>query len=281
MSFYSESLTLREKTFVLLRDLIHERYGIYFEEGKEQALADKLSGLVLERGFDSFLDYYYLLKYDEAGEREWRRVMDALSVGETFFYREVDQIRAVVDTLVPGLAAERPGDPLFIWSAACASGEEPLSLAMALTEAGWFDRHAIRIVATDASDRAIARAREGIYRDWSFRNLPPELTEKYFEEAPGGRKISPSLKERVLYKRLNLMDRESVAEAAKSPIIFCRNVFIYFSAEAIRKVAASFYERMPNPAYLFISSSESLLRIFPAFQLETVGKAFVYVKKLC
>jgi len=280
MQFYSEALTLREKTFVLLRDLIHERYGIYFEEGKEQALADKLSGLVLERGFDSFLDYYYLLKYDENAEQEWRRVMDVLSVGETFFYREVDQIRAVVDTVVPGLIAERPAEPLLIWSAACASGEEPLSLAMALNEAGWFDRHTIRIVATDASDRAIARARQGIYREWSFRNLSQDLADKYFEEAPGGRKISPALQERVLYKRLNLMDREAVAETAKAPIIFCRNVFIYFSVDAIRRVASAFYERMPNPAYLFISSSESLLRICPAFQLETIQKAFVYVKKM-
>lgn len=280
MQFFSESLTLREKTFVLLRELIHERYGIFFENGNEQALSDKLSGLVLERGFDSFLDYYYLLKYDEEAEREWRRVMDALSVGETFFYREVDQIRAVADTLVPKLIAERPGEPLFIWSAACASGEEPLSLAMALNEAGWFDRHPIRIIATDASERALGRAREGIYREWSFRNLSPALAEKYFEEAPGGRKISPAIHERVIFMRLNLLEREAVAEPAKSSIIFCRNVFIYFSHQAIKKVASAFYDHMPNPAYLFISSSESLLRIYPAFQLETIGKAFVYVKKL-
>src|ERR1044071_247743 len=149
MTFYSETLGLSGSAFVLLRDLIHERTGLFYDNGKSDLLIDKLAPLVIERGFSSFLDYYYLLKYDAEADEEWKRVADALSVQETFFWREVDQVRAVVEHLVPEyFSATRP-QPLRIWSAACATGEEPLSIAMALAEAGWFERAPIEIYATD------------------------------------------------------------------------------------------------------------------------------------
>jgi chemotaxis protein methyltransferase CheR len=84
------------------------------------------------------MDYYYLLKYTPETD-EWRKVMDALAVQETYFWREIDQLRAVVRFVVPDLAAKLLGRPLRIWSIPCATGEEPLTLAMLLHEAGWFD----------------------------------------------------------------------------------------------------------------------------------------------
>ena len=101
--------------------------------------------------------------------------MDALSVPETYFWREMDQIRALVDLLIPGYVAAHRGKPVEIWCAACASGEEPLSIAMALAEAGWFERAEFRIYASDASQAALDRARSGFYRERSFRVLPPCL----------------------------------------------------------------------------------------------------------
>src|SRR5687768_15102387 len=145
MGFDSETLGLPKGTDALLRTLIHERTGVYFDNGKGDLLTDKLSPLVIERGFTSFLDYYYLLKYDEAAQDEWRHVMNALSVPETYFWREIDQVRALVETILPRWFSARGGEPLKIWSAACATGEEPLTIAMALNEAGWFDRASIEI----------------------------------------------------------------------------------------------------------------------------------------
>ena len=81
----------------LLRDLIHERTGVFFDNGRYDALRDRLAPLVVERGFDSFLDYFYLLKYDEGAAEDWGRVIDALAVPETYFWREMDQMRGVVD----------------------------------------------------------------------------------------------------------------------------------------------------------------------------------------
>lgn len=278
MTFYADTLGLSDSAFTLLRDLIHERAGLFYDNGKSDLLTDKLSPLVVERGFNSFLDYYYLLKYDAGAEQEWKRVMDALSVPETFFWREMDQVRALVDVIVPQYFSSPGAQPLRIWSAACATGEEPLSIAMALNEEGWFDRAPIEIYASDASEAAIARARRGIYRERSFRSLPPKLREKYFSEAQGGWRIAPTLHAKVKWATANLMDERDVAAFATAPVIFCRNVFIYFSDETIRKTVRLFAERMPEPGYLFVAASESLLRLTTQVQFQEIGGAFVYVK---
>ena len=121
----SQNLALPEGTTALIQSLISERTGMSFENGKSDLLIDKLSALVIDRGFSSFLDYYYLLKYDASSRAEWLNVMNALSVQETYFWREFDQIRALVQTLVPQWLAKNAGSTLRIWSAACATGEEP------------------------------------------------------------------------------------------------------------------------------------------------------------
>src|SRR5215204_4514296 len=150
MASRSQNLALPEGTTSLIRSLINERIGMYFDNGKSDLLIDKLSPLVIERGFSSYLDYYYLLKYDASARVEWQNVMNALSVQETYFWREIDQVRALVQTLVPQWQARNRDATLRIWSAACASGEEPLTIAIALNEGGWFERARIEILASDA-----------------------------------------------------------------------------------------------------------------------------------
>ena len=281
MGFNSESLGLPQGTDALLRALIHERTGVFFDNGKADLLTDKLSPLVIERGFTSFLDYYYLLKYDETAQDEWRHVMNALSVPETYFWREIDQVRALVDTIVPQWFNAYGTQPLKIWSAACATGEEPLTIAMALSEAGWFDRATIEIYASDASSSAIEKARRGVYRERSFRNLSPELRAKYFtrEGAASLWRIKEDLHARVRWSVVNLMDEREVAVLATVHVIFCRNVFIYFSESGIAKTVRSFSKHIRPPGYLFVGTSESLLRLTTDFNLEEMNDAFVYVKQ--
>jgi len=146
-----------ERTLELLRDLVHAHTGMYYDDSRLDFLSDRLAPLAIDRGFDSFLDYYYLLKYDPDAAGEWLRAIDALSVQETYFWREFDQIKALVETILPTLV-ERRRAPIRIASVPCASGEEPLSIAMALDDAGWFARAAIDIRAGDASPAALARA---------------------------------------------------------------------------------------------------------------------------
>lgn len=265
----------------LLRDLIHERTGLYFDNGKSDILTDKLSPLVIERGFTSLLDYYYLLKYDEAAQDEWLSVMNALSVPETYFWREMDQVRALVETVVPRWFDAPGAGPLRIWSAACATGEEPLTIAMALDEAGWLGRAPVEIHASDASPVAIEKARRGVYRERSFRNLPAELRARYFTQEGETKtwRVDARLHAAVEWGVVNLMDEAEVAPRAASNVIFCRNVFIYFSDQSISRTVRTFAERIRPPGYLFVAASESLLRLSEDFELQEIGNAFVYVRR--
>jgi len=264
--------------FVILRDLIRDRIGVWFEDGIRDLLASKLSDRVRGLGLRSFLDYYYVLKYGKDTGEEWDLLTDALSVQETYFWREMDQVRALVEVLVPEHVAAGRG-PVQIWSAACATGEEPLTIAMALADAGWLRRADVEIRASDASPSALEKAERGVYRERSFRALPPSLRNRYFTPVDGGWRIDPRLRERVRYSRANLLDSDDTRNLATAPFIFCRNVFIYFSAQTVARVVGQLAERMPRPGYLFIGVSESLVRAKTAFDLEEVGGAFVYVKR--
>jgi len=278
MAFYQETLGLPDAAFSLLRDLIHDRTGLFYDNGKCETLTDKLSPLVVERGFGSFLDYYYLLKYDDdAGE--WSRVMNALSVQETYFYREVDQVKTLVDVLVPEFFSKTRARPLRIWSAACATGEEPLSIAMALNEKGWLERAPIEIYASDASTAAVEKAKRGLYRERSFRNLSPPLRAKYFSRSEESWRVAPELHARVSWSVANLASETDVALLARAQVIFCRNVFIYFSEKSIRKTVRIYHRLMPTPGYLFVGASESLLRLTTDFEFREVGGSFVYIKQ--
>jgi chemotaxis protein methyltransferase CheR len=276
MSSHIDTIALPANVFGILRDLIHERAGIFYDSDKRELIAEKLSARLTESGFSTFLDYYYLLKYGPGADREWPHVLDALSVQETYFWREMGQIDALTHDILPAYVASRPGQGVQIWCAACATGEEPLTIAMALSEAGWFDRASIRIVASDASAAAIAKARRGVFRERSFRNFPKVLQSKYFEPVAGGWQIVPEVLERVSFANANLMNWDEIEPLVASPFIFCRNVFIYFSRDAIARTVGRFAQKMPRPGYLFVGASESLLRLRTDFELQPAGEAFVY-----
>lgn len=274
------ALRVPERTLELLRELIESRTGIHYDDGRLDVLCDRLSPLAIERGFDSLLDYYYLLKYDSDDVLEWPRVMDALSVQESYFWREADQLRALTDAIVPALA-ERGRAPIRIWSVPCAGGEEPLSIAMALDRAGWFDKLSIDILASDASTSALTRAQNRRYGGRAFRQLPVEWRNIYF--TPAGNSSQWVVDDRLFsrirsWTRVNIVDADASSPYEGCDVIFCRNLFIYFSQQTIRSIVERFARAMPSPAYLCVGTSESLLRLTSAFQLQDVGGAYVYVK---
>lgn len=263
--------------FALLRDLIVQRTGVFFSDAKRDLLEDRVGELVATRGLPSLLDYYYLLKYDPDSEEVWRELMDRLAVPETYFWRQPEQFTTLAETILPRYLAAPPGRPLRIWSAACCSGEEPLSIAMALHEGGWFDRLPIEIVGSDASAALVDRARTGLFGERSLRSLSPERRERFFRREGSRWRIDPALHARVLWGTANLLDEAEAGPLAGADVIFCRNVFIYFSDAAIRQAVGMFSERMPLPGYLFIGASESLMRLNTDFVMDEIGSAFVYV----
>ena len=280
MGFSAESLGLQPAALALLRDLVLERTALHFTDDRLDMLADRIAPLVSGAGFSSFLDYYYYLKYDPAASGEWDRLMDALTVHETYFWREIDQIHATVNHLVPLLATRPEGRPIRIWSLPCASGEEPLTIAMALDQQNWFSRAPIELHAGDGSPAALRRARTGTYRERSFRTLPAELRDRYFRPLDNVWRVDPTLHARVLsWRQINLANPAEVALVAAADVVFCRNVFIYFPEPRVRQVVQTFAKVMSTPGYLCVGASESLLRVSTEFELEELDGAFVYVKR--
>jgi chemotaxis protein methyltransferase CheR len=268
-----------DAAFGLLSDLIVRRTGVLFDDSKRGLLADKLSELVAANGLTSFLDYYYLLRYDERAESHWAALMDRLAVPETYFWRQVEQIEALANIVAPAHFAAYPGRPLRIWSAGCCSGEEPISLAMALAENGLLGEQPIEINATDGSSAMIDRARRGSYGERSFRQLPAALKAKYFEqESPERWRPVDALGRAIRWGVVNLARADEVRRLASCDVIFCRNVFIYFSDEAIRSTVRVFSEFMPADGYLFLGAAESLTRLGLDLELAEIGSGFAYVR---
>ncbi|HET9426301.1 MAG TPA: protein-glutamate O-methyltransferase CheR [Gemmatimonadaceae bacterium] len=274
-----ESLPLPEPAFKLLRDLIVEHTGVFFDDGKRLLLADKLSDLAIDQGLTSFVEYYYLLRYDDQADAHWRRLMDRLAVPETFFFRQSEQLDALVNTIVPMLKQARGTRPLRIWSAGCCSGEEPLSIAMALDEAGLLEPGAVEIVATDGSGMMLDRARRASYGGRAFRQMPDAVRARYFRPLSDGtwRPIDRLLRA-IHYGLVNLADHDEVASQPVADVIFCRNVFIYFSDDAIRRAVHDFEGRLADDGYLFLGAAESLTRLGVSWELAEVDGSFVYVK---
>ena len=270
-------LSVPEGLPALLRDLIHEYTGIHFDPARFDIMLDKLADLVRARDYRSYMEYYYLLKYEDRQRVEWQRVIEVLSVQETYFWREMAQIHALAHTLVPRWFA-RGKTPLRIWSAACATGEEPYTIAIALQEAGW-GNHPIEIVASDASETALEKARRAGYRERAFRSLPLHLRRKYFTETGNGFQLAPEIVRRVRFHRANILEKREIAGLSSAPVVFCRNVFIYFSHDTIRRALYHFANAMPSGAHLFVGASESLLKLTDQFDLQEIQDAFVYVRR--
>jgi chemotaxis protein methyltransferase CheR len=268
----------------LLRDLIHGRTGLFFRDylGIEW-MATALKPRLDERGHKTFSEYYqFLNKEGEAAADEWLHIFAGLTKSATSFFRQRKWMPLLVDTVIPQLIRNKDTKPLKIWSAACSTGEEPLSIAMALSEAGWFDRVEIEIHASDASFPAIEKARQGIYNGMKIDGLSSGLRSKYFTPLNEGWRVKPELHERIRWSVTNLVNENEIAEHAGSHIIFCRNVFIYFSEPAIRRTLSVFGKHMASGGYLFADQGdyfESLIARVNAFEQRKIDGASIWAKR--
>lgn len=266
------ALSLSPSLFSLLSAMIEARAGLHYGVADRELFAEKVSARALEQGFESLLDYYYFLRYDPGGDAELGQLIEVLTVNETYFFRELDQLQWLVDELLaPRCAAGlRPR----LWSAACASGEEPLTVAMLLADRGIVDQ--VQIVASDLSERALARARRGVYPLRSLRQRRPALAARYLHPDEGRLVVAPELAAGIDWRRVNLVDDAEVAALGRFDVVLCRNVLIYFSDETARGVIGRLTRALRPGGALLIGISESLLRLGTALACEEHGGVFVY-----
>jgi chemotaxis protein methyltransferase CheR len=264
------------QVFAILSGLIEEKLGLSYGLADKPLLESKIAGRALELGFDSALDYYYFLRYDDPDHVELDLLTDALVVNETYFYREYDQLHAVLSTFVlPKIAA---GARPRIWCAACSTGEEPSTIAMWLADRGLLD--AVELYASDISENALSVAQKGRYRPRSLRQVPPGIDPARWIENEGGTLVlSQRIRDAIQWRRLNLLSDAAVADMAEMDIVLCRNVLIYFRDDVVRQVVNRLVGRLVPEGVLLVGVSESLMRFGTVVVCEEHSGAFVYRKQ--
>jgi chemotaxis protein methyltransferase CheR len=221
----------------------------------------RLAKLLRELKLKSFQQYYDYLLADRSGEA-MTAMIDALTTNHTSFFREADHFEFLRSTILPQILHRVQID---VWSAACSTGEEPYSIAFSLLQhfEQRRERPSIRILATDISTRVLSMARRAAYPEERFSNLPLESLRPYLLRGvanwKGWYRIKPQVRDLVEFRRLNLM--ESFSHVGSFPVIFCRNVMIYFDKSTQETLVNRLADHLDPGGYLLIGHSESLNRI--------------------
>ncbi len=271
------TIAISEAEFVALRDLIRERFGIFYDDTKQFLLQSRLQTRLIKTRAQGFAEYHRLLTTATDRENEWAELASVLSNNETYFFRE----RAQLDVLVTDVLNEalKNGGHLRVWSSACSTGEEPFSIAMMLMETHRIGPSSITLRATDLSPRALEKASTGFYRELSFRATPPQMVQKYFRPFEGGFFINDEIKRIAQFSRINLLDSRAVSAMGVHDAIFCRNVLIYFDKPTQKRVVEAFAAALRPGGYLFLGHAESIMRLTDLYEPVITPKAIYYRRK--
>jgi len=206
-------LTLSDAEFRMFSDLLRRHCGLHFGPDSRFLLEKRLARRLRALEMTSFAAYHYRIRSATTRDDELANLIDELTTNETYFFRERSQLRALVAEILPESQARRAGKrraPISSWSAGCSSGEEPYSIVILGREAGLEPGVDLHVYASDISRRMLRKARQGVYRDASFRETEPTLRQKYFTEKDGLWRISDEIKKHVDFIHLNLFDRSKI-----------------------------------------------------------------------
>ncbi len=257
--------------------LVYEKSGITLHDGKRALITARLQKRLRTGGFPSFGEYLRYVEADRSGQ-ELVTLLDAIATNHTSFFREAQHFALVKERVVPEWRARKRA-ALEIWSAACSTGEEPYTLVMTLADtlaAGELDR--VRVLASDLSTKALARARAAVYPMEKVEELPIDVLRRHFEKGLGPQagtaRVQAPVRKPVEFQQLNLLEIGDLGR--RFDVIFCRNVMIYFDKPVQQRVVSMLERHLIPGGYLFISHSESLNGI--SHGLRWVAPA-VYVRR--
>ena len=250
-------MNIGDADFHRLTAFIRERYGIDLRQ-KRQLITSRLSSTLKQQGYADFHAYVQHL-LTEGSEADVNQLLDKLTTNYTFFMRERESFEFFRTSILPELVRRHERDrTLSIWSAGCASGEEPYTISMYIREflGREADRWDTRLLATDISTDALRKAMAGVY------DLPDMVPEKWLRDyfvpdrATGRCTVAPVIRNNVIFRQFNLM--EPIRFKRKFDVIFCRNVMIYFDQPTKDALVRRFYDATVSGGYLLISLSENL-----------------------
>jgi len=275
--------TLSELQLSQLSDFVAAMIGLNFPRRRWRDLERQVKLAAREFGFHSAGHFLEWLLSTPLNQEQEEMLASYLTISETYFWREPHVFEALRDQILPELIRRREsrGRHLRLWSAGCATGEEPYSMAIALQQAlpAWKDWH-ITLLATDINPRILHRAGTGVFGEWSFRNSPAGFKDKYFNPlATGKYEIKAEIRKMVTFAYLNLASDAFPApmnDTNAMDILFCRNVLMYFSPTRARLVGQRLYNCLMEGGWFILSSSELSPHLFPQFSSINFQGAIVY-----
>lgn len=276
-------MELSDYTFNELRNFIYDQCGIYYTDNKKYLLEGRVAKRIASNKLSSFEDYLNFLR-SPMGRNELNELFDAITINETYFFRAPQQFEAFETHIVPEILSTRQNlfNPVFrIWSAASSTGEEAYTLAIIVAEKlkPIYPRVQFQILASDINKAVLEQARQGVYKEYSVRNVPQHLLKKYFTQQGGNFILNDEIKQMVKFMNINLYDAQQMRTVTNCDVIFCCNVLIYFDMPSKQQVVTHLYNSLNKGGYLFIGYSESLHGISKAFKLVHFPKAMAYQKE--
>jgi chemotaxis protein methyltransferase CheR len=256
----------------LLHAFISARSGMALSGTQRRRLDERLAvlqGVLTEQ-------QYLMHLQSPAGAADLASLISVIAVHKTDLFRDEVQLASFRTHVLEPLVARSPGRPLRVWSAGCATGEEVATLLILLDEAGADSNSTV--LGTDISEQVLFRARTLTFHPEQVRRLPAPVRERYFVPDGARSLLAPELRARSLFQLHNLMEAPYPAHGEGFDIIFCRNVLIYFTAEAFDRVVEALAERLAPGGTLVLSAAEPLLHAPPSLRIIRCEHAFFYVR---
>lgn len=271
---------LSDEAFDELRTYIAKHAGIRFRDNKRYLLESQVGRRTKALGVPDFESYLDLLRNGHQPS-ELPKLLNAVTINETSFFRYPKQYEALVTTLLPQyIERVHRLRRLRIWSAACSTGDEPYTLAMLIKEhlqPNYPDLR-IDIIGTDINTEVIATARKGIYASYAVRNVPDRYLRAHFTPEGDHYTLSREIRQLVSFRHLNLTDSRAVRQMRSVDVIICANVLIYFDQSTKQQVTSDLYKSLNPGGYLFVGTSETLHGVTRAFQPVRLNHTIAYQK---
>jgi chemotaxis protein methyltransferase CheR len=281
---YKEQPNMKDKLLQDFVGLVSRHTGLYVREQDYEAFRKKISARIRLQGLAEPEGYFQMLKMDNAeSRREWKELIGLLTTGESYFFRDKDQLSLIQNRILPELIKHREKDrSLRIWSAGCSTGEEPYSIAIILNELLMdYKNWNLLILGTDVNEESIRKAEEGVYTPWSFRMLDTHLQRRYFKRQKETWKLDKEIQKMVKFSQCNLVKDTFPSwssEIHNMDIILCRNVLIYFTPETISSVVEKFADTLNDGGYLITGHGELQTQALKRFKTKVSDEQVVYQK---
>ncbi len=255
----NDKLSLSNEEFKKLRNFVFQSIGVNLSEAKRALVVSRLSKHIRKKGLHSFTQY---LKLVEETEHEKEKLFNLITTNVTNFFREEHHFQFLINEYVPSII-DKHSKTIRVWSAACSSGEEPYSIAMTLEGVLKKEKNIdYKILASDINTEMLHKAKTGIYRHEEVVGISYDHLKTFFKlgqgENKGLFKIKENVQKKIVFQQINLVGKERYPIKDKIDIIFCRNVFIYFSKETQRFLLERFYEQLSPEGILILGHSESI-----------------------